>query len=195
MKWFRVIHYGNPVTNPYVANIGDLKGIDENDLWRGFPIPAWNEDSWIQAKKPENDGTPDDTLQTYLHPPIYSLRLRQALSEYGIGGIQYLPLHVLRPDASEIPGYAIANIINLVDGALDLERSQYEVFPQDYFLSGRIGKLRALRVPVLRKEKLEGFNIVRLSEYKSPFYVSERFKTAFEDAGCTGHSFTEIKII
>lgn len=195
MKWYHVIRYGNPVDDPYVADTGDLMGIEERALWHGKPVANWNESAWIKPSTPDRDGDPDDTLQSYLSPPIYSARLRKALEEAGIGGIQYLPLHVLRPDGTEIPGYAIANIVNLVAGALDLERSDYDVYPPDYFLPERVGKVRGLRIPVLREEKLKGLDVVRLAEYEPPFYVSERFKDAFEKAGCTGHSFREVEVL
>lgn len=195
MKWYHVIRYGNPVDNPYVADKGDLKGVEEENLWGGIPITNWNDAAWIKASTMERDGNPDDTLQSYLHPPIYSARLRQALEDAGIGGIQYLPLHVLRPDGREILGYSIANILNLVEGALDLERSDYDVYPPDYFLPERVGKVRGVRIPVLRGEKLRGLDIVRLVEAKAGFYVSWRFKEAFEKTGCTGHSFSEVDVV
>lgn len=195
MKWYHVIRYGNPVDNPYVAGTGDLIGVEEEDLWSGKPMANWHEAAWIKAETPEDDGEPDDTLQSYLHPPIYSARLRQALEAMGITGIQWLPIHVLRPDGTEIPGYAIANIVNLVEGALDLERSDYDVYPPDYFLPERVGKVRGIRIPVLRAEKLKGLDIVRLAEARAAFYVSERFKDAFEQAGCTGHSFCEVEVV
>lgn len=195
MKWYHVIHHDNVVANPYVADTGDLMGVDDEDLWGGTPISHWNDAAWIKPSTHERDGDPDDALQSYLHPPNYSARLRQALEAAGIGGIQWLPLHVLRPDGTEIPGYAIANIVNLVEGALDLERSDYDVYPPDYFLTERAGKVRGIRIPVLRGEKLKGLDIVRLAEAKAAFYVSERFKQAFEQAGCTGHSFREVEVV
>lgn len=195
MKWYWAIDNDNAVANPYVAGTGDLMGVEGWELWSGKPISNWNEASWIKAETAEDDGDPDDALQDYLSPPIYSPRLRQALEAAGIGGIQWLPLHVLRPDGTEIPGYAIANIVNLVEGALDLERSDYDVYPPDYFLHERVGKVRGLRIPVLRAEKLQGLDIIRLAEYEAPFYVSERFKDTFEKAGCTGHSFREVEVV
>lgn len=195
MKWYGVVLHDNAVANPYVADTGDLMGIDEDDLWGGTPVVNWNEAAWIQARKPGNYGDPDDALQSYLRPPIYSARLRQALEAAGIGGIQWLPLHVLRPDGTEIPGYAIANIVNLVEGALDLERSDYDIYPPDYFLPERVGKVRGICIPVLRGEKLRGLDIFRPAEYVVSFYVSERFKDAFEKASFTGHSFREIEVV
>lgn len=195
MKWYHVIDCDNTVADPYVADAGDLMGVDEEDLWGGTPVANWNEAAWIQARKPGNDGDPDDALQTYLPAPIYSARLRQALEAACITGIQWLPIHVLRPDGTEIPGYAIANIVNLVEGALDLERSDYDVYPPDYFLPERVGKVRGIRIPVLRGEKLRGLDIVRLAEARAAFYVSERFKDIFEKAGCTEHSFREVEVL
>lgn len=48
----------------------------------GVPITNWNDAAWIQARKPGNDGDPDDALQSYLFPPIYSARLRKDAKAY-----------------------------------------------------------------------------------------------------------------
>ena len=65
---------------------------------------------------------PDDALQNDIAIPIYSPRLQSALQEAAITGIQFLPIHVLRLDGSEIPGFAVANII-CVRPAMDMEKS------------------------------------------------------------------------
>jgi hypothetical protein len=194
MKWYKLILHDTTVANPYVADTGNLEGVAEDDLWSGISIANWKETAWVQASTQADDGDPDDALQTFLRPPVYSTRLRNALRNAHIEGIQYLPLQVLRPDGSKILGYSIVNVLNIVTGAIDLERSDFDVYPMDYFLSERVGKVRAIRNPVLFEKKLFGKDIVRLGEYTSSLFVSEKFKIIFEAGGFTGHSFLEIHL-
>lgn len=194
MKWYQVILHDNTVANPFVADVGDLRGVAQDDLWSGMLITNWNETAWLQASSKADDGDLDDALQTYLRPPVYSARLQNALRDAHIEGIQYLPVQILRPDRARIPGYSIVNALNLVTGAIDLERSDYDVYPADYFLSERVGKVRGIRIPVLLESKLFGKDIVRLAEYTSSLFVSEKFRLIFEAGGFTGHSFIEINV-
>lgn len=190
MKWYWIVSCDNTVANPFVADTGDLKGFDRDDLTCGRRVEGWNPEAWVRASRSEDDGDPDDALQTHLALPIYSRRLRGALGEASILGIQYLPIETIRPDGSHFGGFAIANILS-VQPALDFERSDYELFPNDYFLPQRRGKVRCLKTAVLRASRLKEHDILRLAEYDEDIYVSERFKIVFETGGFTGYSFHE----
>lgn len=193
MKWFWVVDCDNTVKNPFVADSEDLKGVNEWDLCIGKSMRDWDAAAWFQAKKPKNDGNPDDILQNALGLPIYSARLQNALKKSGVRGIQYLPIKVLRPNGSLIDGFAIANILNLIP-ALDLEKSDYDLFPNDYFLPERRGQFRAIRKAVLRRASLSEHDIIRLKEFELNIYVSERFKKVFEEGKFTGYSFHECEL-
>lgn len=193
MKWYWVISCDNTVDKPYVASHGDLDGVDDWMLSDGRAAAAWSGNAWVKAGSRKEAGDPDDVLQTYLPLPIYSSRLRRALENAGVRGIQYLPLRVLRHDGSEMPGFAIANILNKVS-ALDFEHSTYTLFPADYFLEDRRGEVSSLLRPVLLAAPLDDHHIIRLEEYESPIYVSEVFKNAFEEGGFSGYSFREVEV-
>lgn len=191
MKWYSVIRFANAVDDPYVSDTDNLGGFEDWQLSSGERIENWPETAWIQATRADYDGTPDDVLQSHLGVPIYSSRLRTLLDDAGIKGIQYLPLTVLRPDNSIISGFAIANIANKV-AALDLDNSDYDVFPDDYFLPSRRGTISGVRKYVLRKDQLRQYDILRLQEYLAGLFVSERFKKAFEADACTGYAFEKV---
>lgn len=36
MNWYKVIRHDNTVIKPYIADKGDLMGVDEEDLWGGY---------------------------------------------------------------------------------------------------------------------------------------------------------------
>src|SRR5262249_11507622 len=132
MRWYELILWGNAVARPFVSNLDDLKGVEDWQLREGRRIENWNREAWIRCMKREWDGDPDDVLQTHLGVPIYSPRLQQIVQEQHFFGIQFLPIHVFRMDASEIPGFAIANILN-IPSAMDMESSGYDRFGEDYF--------------------------------------------------------------
>ncbi|MDF9407234.1 hypothetical protein L7E55_02495 [Pelotomaculum isophthalicicum JI] len=190
-KWYDPLECDNIVENPFIADTVVLKGVEEFELVRGQLIEKWDKSAWFQASEPKYDGDPDDVLQNAISPPIYSARLRKALDNAGVTGIQYLPVHVLRPDGSPIEGFAIANILNLLP-ALDFEKSDYDVFEDDYFLPERRGKVRCIRKPVLRRTIIEGYDIFRLMEFKQYIIVSDRFRNIFVANGFTGYSFHQV---
>jgi hypothetical protein len=192
MRWYWLIGCDNTVEEPYVASEGDL-GLDDWLLSDGRAVSDWSGDAWVKAASEDEDGEPDDVLQTHYPLPIYSSRLRSALERAGVTGIQYLPIHVFHHDGREISGYAIANILNKVS-ALDFEHSTYTLFPADYFLEERRGDVSSLLKPVLVRGPLNGYHVVRLDEYEAPIYVSEVFKAVFEDGGFTGYSFSEVEV-
>jgi len=192
MHWYSFA-WDDSVEKPYVSDTDDLKGFHESQLTSGAEIVGWDDRAWIRCTDPEYDGQPADALASHLGVEIYSLRLRQALDKSGMRGIQYLPIRVLRRDGPEISGYQIANFLNKVR-ALDLERSEYNRYKDDYFIPERRGRISMLKKVVLKSKALENFDVIRLEEYFTYKAVSERFKKAFEAAHCTGYVFYEIDV-
>jgi hypothetical protein len=190
-RWYWAVSCDNTVFDPFVGDLGDL-GQEDGDFSACKLITKWPDDAWVRASSAESDGEPDDVLQTLFALPIFSCRLRSALDQHRITGVQYLPLRVIGFDGREIDGFTVANILNCVDG-LDLSRSKYGVFPADYFLAACQGQVRSIEKPVLIRTALQDFDIVRLEPYKPPIYVSERFVQVFEHGGFTGYSFHEIE--
>jgi hypothetical protein len=190
VNWFNSIECDNTVANPYVAGVADMKGFDEWDFAYGKRIKNWDPTAYLQSDKPGDDGDLDDVLQHIMSIiPVYSKNLRDALKRGGIRGIQYLPLRVLRYDGSEIEGFAIANILNLVP-CMDWARTEYRV------KENRPGEVRSYGFGklVVRRSALEGYDILRMKEFKLDIFVLERFKKIFEDGGFTGYSFSQLTL-
>jgi hypothetical protein len=190
MRWYWVVCCDNTVTTPFVGDEGDLGG-HEDDLNVCRRIEVWPGTAWVRASRADRDGDPDDALQTCFPTPIYSARLRDALEEANVAGIQYLPIRVFRTGRSEIPGFSVANILNCVEG-LDVRRSEIERFPDDYFLPARRGQIRSINSAVLMGAAVDRYDVLRLSGYPSHLYASERFVELFEAKGFTGYSFREV---
>jgi len=193
VKWYCLIDCDNTVDDPLVTDCDDLKGHDDWDFCEGKLIEPWDGSAWLKATEPEDHGTPDDVLQNHLGLPVFSARLRRVLEQAGVGGIQYLPLQVFRPDGSKVEGYSIANLLNVVP-ALDRERSDFDVFPAEEPFLDRAGQVEGIRKAVLLADAIAGYDIFRLQEYPLTSYASERFKNLFLVSGFTGFGFREVKV-
>jgi hypothetical protein len=191
MRWYWTVNCDNTIADPLVVDSHNLCGIDPEALSAGRPITGWPAEAYLKTSKRKNDGDPDDVLQNHLGVPVYSPRLRLALKDAGIVGFQFLPVRVYRPSGQSYEGFSIANVIELRP-ALDRTSSHIEVFPPDYFLPARRGLIRSLRTPVLRQNVLVGCDVVRLEEYPSSVYVSQRFKDVFDAGRFTGYSLHEV---
>lgn len=196
MKWYQPIECDNTVKNPLVCDYDNLKlyGYDKNSFKNGECVEVWDDNVFLQAKKKRNDGNPDDALQNYLMLPIYSPMLIKELNKINIEGIQYLPIQILKPNNEILNGFCIANILNFI-AAFDEERSNFDRFSQDFPNMKVRGRIAGVKKFVLRKEKLIGYDIIRLREYKQSFFVSEKFKDLFEQNKFTGYSFMEVDLV
>jgi Immunity protein family (Imm11) len=193
MRWYDLIMCSNTVARPFVSNFDDLKGFEGWQFNEGKYISGWKPEAWIRCMKPEWNGDADDVLQNHLGVPIYSSRLQRIVEEEHFTGIQFLPIRVLRMDTSEIPGFAIANILN-IPPAMDMDQSEYERFNDDYFCAEDRGRVRTVYKMVLKRAALQGFDVIRPKEFLPAAYASHRFKLAFEAARCTGYSFQEVQL-
>lgn len=194
MKWFDLTLYGDTAEKGhYMSSKGDLQGYKNWHFTMAKKIENWDGTAWLKSVERYFDGSPTDVLGNDYALPIYSQKLRDALDKAGITGIQYLPIKVYHRNGDEIKGYAIANILNIVP-ALDLSKSDYQVYPNDHFLPERRGKVRYVGKFVLKKSKLNGYDVIRLVDYDVVELVSSRFKEAFEKAKCNGYTFTEVEL-
>ena len=196
MKWFQPIECDNAVNNPLVCEYDNFEdyGFDSWSFSTGKKIDNWNDNIIFQAKKKSNDGKPDDVLQNASMIPIFSNRLINELNNNNIGGIQFLPINVIRPNNEKIDGFAIANFLNFIS-AFNYNKSNFKRFRDDFPNPNVRGKIMNVIKFVLYKDKLNGMDIIRLTEYQLRFFVSENFKDIFEKNKFTGYSFCEVELV
>jgi hypothetical protein len=176
----------------YTSRKGDLDG---REWWRfdeGKKVENWLSRAWIKSRSTSEDGPPDDGLVNHFALLIFSSRMRIALERAGVAGVQYLPIHILKSDGSEYEGFSIANILNF-PWALDLEKSDFSVYPEEYSLPTKRGKISSLRKAVLRKSPLQGFDILRLKDFPEAVFVSQKFHDIYADNKFTGYSFSRVQ--
>lgn len=196
MKWFQPIECDNTVDNPLICDYDNLETYeyDQFSFKVGKQLTIWQENIVFKASCEADDGDPDDALQNHLMLPIYSERLITKLNESRISGIQYLPITLLRPNDCSINGFCIANFLHFIE-AFDYSKSKYELYGKDFLNPNKRGQISGVRKFVLIKERLLGYDIIRLKEYKQRFFVSEKFRDVFESSGFTGYSFREVQLV
>lgn len=196
MRWFQPIECDKTEKNPLVCDVSNLEKYDfeEDDFKNDYEILDWPKDVFFKASQKRYDGTPDDVLQNGYMLPVYSKKLKDALNDAEIKGIQYLPIRVMDYDGNQQNSFFIANFRNCVE-VLDLEKSIYNRFSEDFPNPNVRGAIAGVRKFVLKKEKLEGFDVIRLKEYNQRFFVSEKFVHVFEQNKFTGYSFKEVDVI
>jgi hypothetical protein len=195
MKWYHPFECDNTVKHPFVCDYDNLEenGFSEWDFMAGKKIKNWKDTIIFQAKKKKNNGDPDDALQNHLMLPIYTSRFINTLNKAKISGIQYLPITLFRTNGDNLNGFCIANFLNFVE-ALDLKKSDYDRFSDDFVNPNVRGKISGIRKYVLLAEKVKGLDIVRIKDYDQAFFVSEKFKQLFEENNFTGYSFREVEL-
>jgi hypothetical protein len=192
VKWYWIITCDNTVANPLVTDSDNFEGL-ERELFLGRRLDIVPRPLHLQTTKADLDGDPDDALQNHLALPVVSERLHAAMVGEGIKNVQYLPVKVLSSNGTLVGTFSLLNVLDVKD-ALNRAESDYDVYPEDYFLSRRRGMIRALRKPVLRRDALGSSDLIRLLGYPYQLYASQNFKQLFEDGRFTGWSLREIKV-
>ena len=103
--------------------------------------------------------------------------------------IQLLPIMVRdkRNEGQEAECF-IVNILNLVEEAFDYDHSQYTFFELDD------EKILSVTHYSLISNRINDFDIFRISENPVAVFVSELVKNRIEQAELTGFDFVEVKI-
>ena len=144
----------------------------------------------LKQKRKEIRGSRLRSLQNYLMLPIYSSSLIIALDKNEIKGMQYLPIKVINFNGDCLKGFSITYLILL---KLLTKKSLILTDLARIFRTRMLGKIGVKKF-VLKRKNLEGYDIIRLKEYKQRFFVSQKFKDIFEENGFTGYSFIEVEL-
>ena len=192
MKYFEIFECERAVKDPMVCvtNLEDLKiNINRFRICKEFTS---GENIKFFAKTEKSDGTPDDFLQNTEMVPIFSPRMREAIEEAGITGIQYIPIEVEHYNKEKLEGYCIANVLNSVPDALDIDKTIFWNRKSD---NGRLN----VYVSSIKSENIpDNMDIFRLkyderfvTEYSTFIVVSERFKSIIAKNKFTGIGFSK----
>lgn len=178
------------------ASKADLCGHEWWDFQEGRGIDPWDAAACLCAADEEEDGDAWEILGNSLGLPVFSRSLQQALAEeyIGVNDVQYLPVRVFDSQGNEEFGYAIANITARL-AALDYKNStMLEIHPTEIDLETGNLRVRSIWTAALRAKELEGHDIIRLLEFSSPMFVSDRFVKLFERRNFRGARFQPVPV-
>lgn len=157
------------------------KGYFDRIILKKASISEWPKVEFYFSSKASNSES--DYLLNIKRWPIVHERVKNALIESNISGIEYYPIDLIDVISGKISRkYFLMYITNFID-AFDMERSQYK-FNEKYdyytFLPGKI---------VLSKTACDGYDIFRCSKSTAGIYVSAKFQHIILNHKFTGFAF------
>ncbi len=170
--------HGNPP-----PKIASLKGIEEESFQSGQPI---------ERRLPVVDFvvSPRLPLPDYLMNipgfPLFSPKLRQALTEIDIDNIQFFDTRLITKTAKVLrEDFQIGNVVGTVS-CFDWERSEYD---DSYRAQGAVIHIDKL---VLDPERIQGQRLFRMEEARNILLVAGSVRGHLQSRGITGIQFVDL---
>ena len=160
----------------------DLKGMSRYALTQGQLIGNWPDGITFFAEGINLE----DYLSNARRWPLFSRRVRNALEEMRVEGIQFLPVQVQRMETGEmIEGYSLMNVLTVIE-AFHKERSIY----LDHHTGPNVLRL------VLRRDAIGPTDdIFRVKGNMVPIIVSGRVKKCIEEMNASGFIFKLVEAL
>lgn len=161
---------------PDVAGIGEIpESIDPLDWVEGKVMPA--PEVPVRIGLSEASGSfRGDIIQSFV--TLYSNRLRDALSAFGVDNLQYFTAELEDPRTGGLEqGYWLTNVVGLIE-CVDLERSTFK--PR------RSGNGIVLKGFSIDERRAPEQPIFRLNEDPTLVIINERLKRYLDDAKLAG---------
>jgi hypothetical protein len=169
---------------PGAAVLSDFRGFEDTHLFRQqeplagqFPADATFH---MDPEAPDRLRLPDNVRNT-LRVALVSARLRQAMVDFGVQDIEYLPVRIINhKNRLASDSHVIARATHLVD-AIDRGQSVFEPHP---FLKGRLDAVEKLVIDAARVPTHK--SMFRLVDYPEIIVVTARLAAALNAVGMTG---------
>ena len=182
---FYKLRFGDSVVNPVICYERDLRGVDEYFPFDATPLNDWPE-------PPPLFDPIGDIAEDYLGCDlngwnIVSPAVQQCFDHLKVKGADFHPVNI--GDASGktyLDGYCVMHIW-LVVSALDLQRSDWEAYPDN------ANKVMTIYREALNAQVLKDVDIFRLGEMDTLVFVSEKLVKAITSAKLTGFEFKPVQ--
>jgi hypothetical protein len=190
--WYEIDPRPGPeIRTVFEANSYDLESHKDIDFQIGQPVLDWKGIGWFAASEQEMEGPLEDVLRTSNLLPVFSERLKIALEDNHVMGMQFLPVKVYNSARRVLASYFLVNILNAIHA---LNEPQSIVKRTSVKLKDGTVKewISWISKPVFYRSRLAGHDIVNLPGYFNAIYVSSRFKDLFNAGSFTGIGFLPI---
>ena len=188
MKYYKLLYdYENDeqYINCDESCIGNL---DEYCVKKGIPQERWGNVTFTYDSREGSilsDYAANSLTWLLVSEKCYHL-IREKISD---NCIQFLPVRLIdRAEKQRPTGYYALNILDIVENAVNMEKSKYTLFG-----SGDC-KLVSFQKYVLRTESINGLHIFKLKEAPFSVFVSELIRESIVQNGMTGFDFLEISV-
>lgn len=186
MKYYYLMYdYEHEKSNRLLADSFELYGIEDYDFWKGEKI-KWDSRNAFYF---EEDGTPTDYL-AHVHPSalVVSQKIKDIFeNEIKIKDVEFFPIPLRHKHSNKvIQGYYIVNVLNMLNDALDREKSVITVLEADDL------KVENIKEYCFYYDKIKEYDLFQLGD--GYIFISEKVKRAFENTGVTGCDYGEVKL-
>ena len=187
MRYYKIL-LDNIDENDIVCFCEDSKGFEQYHLEEGVFINNWDKNLTFNFN-PDEGSYLKDYLANDLGWFLVSSKLKNILKQFDKDEIQYLPVKIVNSkDNSQIEGYSVANILNVID-VLNLEHSDYSVIEIDD------EKIYSIKKYAINKNALSNNHIFKIKGFEIPRFVSETLKISMKVQEITGYELLEVKTI
>lgn len=133
----------------------------------------------LEVDKLADDASKFPPLDFHRHQgqPIFSLRLRQLLTQLGVDNIQYIPAKVVYEPTGKELDYQLANVLGAIK-ALNIDAADCTVSAK--------GTVIDFKKMVLREDSLQSIEFARIFEELSVIVISRKIANALIDAEISG---------
>ncbi|WP_026506598.1 imm11 family protein [Butyrivibrio sp. MC2013] len=171
----------------FCTELSDQSLYDLHDFHRGTYIPK--KGKLIYTYDPGEGNIITDFINNKRDWFIISSRCYHVLKQELYTGVQFLPIVIRNgKDGSNTMGY-IVNILHVLEGAINFEKSGYGV------LKDGDKKIYAIWKYVLNENIIQNYDLFRLKEHSVAMFCSEKIKSIIEQEKLTGFSFKKIDVI
>ena len=178
MKIYEIIFYGDsPKKIPFICEIKN-----EAECERFQQGISYKNEEDIEIKIIQQ-GLKDNFLKNTQK----LLLVDKVMGEKGMEDIEYVPVKIEKEE------YYIMNILKIIYGSLNTEKSIVLRYPDDFPNEIVRGEIGCIWKTVLFQDKIQG-HIFRIAEFPSDIFVDEYLKNLIEKNGFTGIDFHAVEL-
>ena len=182
MKIYEIIFYGDsPKKIPFICEIKN-----EAECERFQQGISYKNEEDIEIKIIQQ-GLKDNFLKNTQELLLVDKNVKKVMDEEGLEDIEYVPVKIEKEE------YYIMNILKMIYGSLNIEKSIVLRYPDDFPNEIVRGEIGCIWKTVLFQDKIQG-HIFRIAECPSDIFVDEYLKNLIEKNGFTGIDFHAVEL-
>ncbi len=187
MKYYQLLYdYKNDSDYIYCEAKKEIS-FGKDLLYKGEIIRNWDENTTFIYDR--NDGNIiSDYIANSVILPMMSEKFYNIFQEKIEDSVQFLPVLIEEKDTTKKNSAYILNVLSVIDGAIDFEESDFDIFKFEEI------EITSFRKHVLIENNIGGMHIFRLKEDPLALFVSEQIKDLIDNSKLKGFDYFEISL-